>query len=70
MSSDSIKTHNEFAREFGITFPLISDPGKKIQQKYGRGRITFLIDKKGVVRYIQKGVPKNKKILKKIKKLD
>jgi len=37
---------------------------------YGKGRITFLIDKKGIIRYIQEGVPKNRKFLKKIKKLE
>jgi len=37
---------------------------------YGKGRITFLIDKKGIIRYIQEGVPKNRKFIKQIKKLE
>ena len=70
VSYDTIETHKKFAKEYGITFPLIADPQKAVRILYGSGRITFLIDKKGIIRYIQKGVPKNRKFLKKIKKLE
>ena len=30
------------------------------------GRISFLIDKEGVIRYIEKGMPDNERILEKI----
>jgi peroxiredoxin len=36
---------------------------------YGRNRITYLIDKKGIIRFIQKGVPENKEFLEQIRKL-
>ena len=70
VSYDSIETHQKFVEEYGITFPLISDEDESVRKLYGKGRITFLIDKNGIIQYIQKGVPKNRKFLKKIKKLD
>jgi peroxiredoxin Q/BCP len=70
VSPDSIETHKKFAAEYGITFPLISDENNAIRKLYASGRITYLIDKQGVIRYIQEGVPKNRKFLKQIKKLD
>jgi peroxiredoxin Q/BCP len=70
VSSDSIETHIKFAEEYGITFPLISDEDKSVRKLYGKGRITFLIDKSGIIQYIQEGVPKNRRFLKKIKKLE
>ena len=70
VSYDTIETHKKFAEEYGITFPLIADPKKAVRILYGSGRITFLIDKKGIIRYIQEGVPKNRNFLKKIKKLE
>ena len=70
VSSDSLETHKEFTEEYGITFPLISDADKSVRKLYGKGRITYLIDRKGVIQYIQEGVPKNRKFLKKIKKLE
>ena len=66
---DNIETHKKFVKEYGITFPLIADVDKSIRILYGKGRITFLIDKNGIIQYIQEGVPKNRKFLKKIKKL-
>ena len=69
VSYDSIETHKKFVKEYDITFPLIADEDKSIRILYGKGRITFLIDKNGIIQYIQEGVPKNRKFLKKIKKL-
>jgi peroxiredoxin Q/BCP len=57
VSPDSIETHKKFAAEYGITFPLISDENNAIRKLYASGRITYLIDKQGVIRYIQEGVP-------------
>jgi len=69
VSSDSIATHKKFAEEYGITFPLVSDENNEVRKLYGKGRITFLIDRDGIIRYIQKGVPKNKKFLQQIEAL-
>jgi len=69
VSGDSLKTHHKFAEKFNIAFPLISDEKKQIKDRYGRNRITYLIDKKGIIRFIQKGVPENNDFLKQIRKL-
>ena len=68
VSRDNLDSHHKFAEELQLTFPLISDPDGKLIALYASGRIAFLIDKQGIVRMIVKGMPKNKKILKKIKK--
>ncbi|MDY6837008.1 MAG: redoxin domain-containing protein [Thermodesulfobacteriota bacterium] len=69
VSKDSMKTSKRFAKEYGIGFPLISDSDKKIRRLYGGGRVTYLIDKNGVIRFIQKGVPDNNLFLKELKRL-
>jgi len=69
VSRDNLDSHHKFAEELQLTFPLISDPDGQLIALYASGRIAFLIDKQGIVRMIVKGMPKNKKILKKIKKL-
>jgi peroxiredoxin Q/BCP len=70
ISPDTIDTHTRFAAEYKISFPLLSDPDNRIKNTYGTGRITFIIDRDGVVRYIEKGVPKNRRLLKKLKSLE
>jgi peroxiredoxin Q/BCP len=66
VSIDSIKSHESFAREFHLMFPLLSDEGKTVSTAYGVfkeksmygktflgvERTTFAIDKQGVVRKI------------------
>jgi len=69
VSGDNLETHIKFAKKYNITFPLISDEDKQIKDMYGRNRITYLIDKKGIIRFIQKGVPENKDFLKHIRGL-
>jgi peroxiredoxin Q/BCP len=69
VSPDSLETHRKFSEEHGITFPLISDTDNTIRGLYERGRITFLIDKTGIIRYVQKGVPEIGKFLREIKNL-
>ena len=62
-------TNAKFAAENNIDFPLISDDDKTIKKQYGRGRVTYLIDKSGMIRYVQKGVPKNQDFLNKLEQL-
>jgi peroxiredoxin Q/BCP len=69
VSTDSMETHREFTDKNGIDFPLISDDDKTIKKLYGRGRITYLIDKSGIIRFVQKGVPKNEEFLNQLKQL-
>lgn len=59
VSTDSVKSHEKFRDKYELNFPLISDKSKEIIKNYGvesdfgsARRITFLIDKEGVVRHI------------------
>jgi peroxiredoxin Q/BCP len=69
VSPDDVATHKRFAESLGLTFPLLSDPGGKIQAQYGSGRIAFFIDTKGVVRLVIEGMPDNGKVLADIERL-
>ncbi|MBF9254178.1 peroxiredoxin [Pontibacter sp. 172403-2] len=60
ISSDSVASHQRFEQEFHLPFLLLSDKGGRIRDLYGvprklgllPGRVTYIIDKKGIVRYI------------------
>jgi thioredoxin-dependent peroxiredoxin len=59
VSTDGVKSHENFKNKYGLNFPLLSDKGKNIVKAYGvesmfgsARRETFLIDKSGDVRYI------------------
>jgi peroxiredoxin Q/BCP len=66
VSKDSIKSHEQFADKYGLSFPLLADTETTVAQLYGAygektnyGRTymgvlrkTFLVDKDGVVRKI------------------
>ncbi len=58
VSGDKLETHNDFAGELGLSFPLLVDDGT-IRKIYGSGRITYLIDPSGIIRYVHKGMPDN-----------
>ena len=64
-----METLKEFITENGIEFPLVSDSDKEFRKNYGRGRLTYLIDKDGIIQFIQKGVPSNADFLKQLKML-
>ena len=65
VSSDSLETHREFAAKLGLKFPLVADDGT-IRKVYGRGRITYLIDQSGIIRYVHKGMPDNDILLREL----
>ncbi len=59
VSTDGVKSHENFRSKFDLNFPLLSDKSKDIINAYGvesdygsASRITFLIDKSGVIRHI------------------
>jgi len=60
VSSDSSESHAGFANECGVNFPLLSDKDGKVRKSYGvkasfgflPGRVTFVIDKEGIVRKV------------------
>jgi peroxiredoxin Q/BCP len=60
ISSDSGASHATFADLHGLPFRLLSDPGGLVRARYGvprflglvPGRVTYIIDKHGIVRQI------------------
>ncbi len=60
ISSDSMESHQRFAAKLGLPFLLLSDPGGKVRSAYGvpatlgllPGRVTYVIDREGVVRHV------------------
>jgi len=69
VSPDSLATHQEFEKKHGLQFPLIADQKGDLQKLYAPGRVTFVIDKTGTVRFIQNGVPDIETLLKELAKL-
>lgn len=58
VSSQSVESHQDFKKKHSLPFPLVSDPENEIRKLYGATgflippRVTFIIDKQGIVRYI------------------
>jgi thioredoxin-dependent peroxiredoxin len=60
ISSDSTTTHESFASACEVRFPLLSDEGARVRELYGvksslgiiPGRVTFVIDKDGIIRRV------------------
>ena len=63
ISVDSSPANKAFAKEIGVTFPLLSDFKRKVVRDYGifdeeRGfgtRATFVVDKEGIIRHLEQG---------------
>jgi peroxiredoxin Q/BCP len=60
VSSDSVDSHKSFADDCALPFKILSDADGKVRRSYGvpssmgflPGRVTYVIDKEGIVRYI------------------
>ena len=60
ISSDSVESHEGFARECDLPFKILSDVDGRVRKSYGvrssmgiiPGRVTFVIDRHGTVRHI------------------
>jgi peroxiredoxin Q/BCP len=60
VSTDDVDSHKRFASMHNLNFPLIADPDFSICRRYGvlneerkvARRVTFVIDKEGIVRHI------------------
>ena len=60
ISSQSLESHNIFSTEFHLPFHLLSDEGGEVRRRFGvpasagllPGRVTYVIDKKGIVRHM------------------
>jgi len=60
ISSDSEASHQKFADKYKLPFTLVADAGGTVRKRYGvpatlgllPGRVTFVIDRDGVVRHV------------------
>lgn len=66
VSADSVASHKKFKEKYNLNFPLLSDPDRKVIQKYGVWkeknmygkktmgveRTTFIIDEQGAILHI------------------
>jgi peroxiredoxin len=63
ISVDSAPANAHWAKELGITFPVLSDFKRTVVKEYGiyneaqgyANRATFVIDKDGIIRHIEQG---------------
>ncbi|MDG6900401.1 MAG: peroxiredoxin [Nitrososphaerota archaeon] len=83
ISSDTVDSHQEFAAKCNLPFTILSDEGGRVRKLYGvpssfglfPGRVSYVIDTKGIVRHIfdsqmnpAKHVEEAMKMLERIKK--
>ncbi len=62
VSSDSVESHQGFASGYRLPFALLSDLSRSLRKSFGvpktlgslPGRVTYVIDKEGVVRHVFK----------------
>jgi len=81
ISSQSVESHKSFASHHNLQFILLSDEDNKVRKLYGvastfgvlPGRVTYIIDKEGIIRYVfssqfqpQKHIDEALNILKKL----
>ncbi len=64
LSMDAVPSNKEFAKQLGVTFPLLSDWDRTVVKDYGiytpgkdkyLTRATFVVDKEGIIRHIEEG---------------
>jgi peroxiredoxin Q/BCP len=83
VSGQSVESHKSFATHHGLPFILLSDEKNEVRQLYGvpatmgiiPGRVTYIIDKTGIVRHIfnsqfqpEKHIEEALKVLKELEK--
>lgn len=61
ISSDSVESHKAFEEKYQLPFVLLADVKKEVRKLFGvpksalgmlPGRVTYIIDKKGVIKYV------------------
>jgi len=60
VSSDSEASHRSFAEKYRLPFVLVADAGGELRRRYGvpstlgllPGRVTYVIDREGIVRHV------------------
>ncbi|GAB3811052.1 peroxiredoxin [Pontibacter rugosus] len=66
ISSDSIESHQRFERNHHLPFTLLSDNDGNVRKLFGvprklgllPGRVTYIIDQSGIVRYVHNSLSK------------
>ncbi len=69
VSTDDVLSHNKFAQQYNLTFPLLSDKEGRVTQKYGvcaeprpdrpgprAQRVTFVINKEGLIERVYRNI--------------
>lgn len=78
VSSDDVNSHQEFIRKYNLPFLLLSDSDKALRKLFGvpsaflgllPGRVTYLLDKNGVIQMVFDSVLGMKHVKKMIEKL-
>lgn len=71
VSSDTVSSHKKFTKQFKLPFILLSDSDKKIRKLFGvpnqlfgllPGRVTYIINKEGIIKMIFDSVMATKHI--------
>lgn len=60
ISADSPQSHQQFAQKYNLPFTLLSDSDNRVRKLFGvpatlfvlPGRVTYIIDKEGIVKHI------------------
>ena len=62
ISINSVETNKAYAKKLGVTFPLLCDTKRQVSKLYGvlsffrvAKRVTFVMDKQGIIRHIDRG---------------
>jgi len=78
ISSDDVDSHQEFIRKYNLPFLLLSDSDNAIRKLFGvppnffgllPGRVTYLVDKNGIIQMIFDSMMGMKHVTKMIEKL-
>lgn len=78
ISRDSLEAHARFALKAGAKFPLLTDPDGAVAKRYGAtmplvpltARKLFIIDRRGIIRWIVEGMPDDAQLLSKLDELE
>ncbi len=76
---DSV-SHNNFIHKYDLSMPLLIDEGRKVIESYGAKtvengeektiRSVIIIDKMGVIKYINRGSPETSELIKVLKEIN
>ncbi len=77
VSCDTVKSHEEFAKKYDLSVPLLADEDAALAKAYGAirdgarmaNRLLFVIDKNGVVQHVFEGMPNNAELLSVVQQL-